>query len=68
MEWFRAVVARYGGRLTEGPLVSSGLIDPVGVRRMFERAARRNGPDLFMAYKLILLDTWYSGVVTCPHR
>ncbi len=68
VEWFRAVVARHGGRLAEGPLVSAGLLDPAGARRMLEQAVGRSGQGLFMAYKLILLDTWYSGVVTCPHR
>jgi asparagine synthase (glutamine-hydrolysing) len=67
-EWFRAVVARHGGGLAAGPLVLAGLLDPAGVRRMLDRAAGRSGPDLFMAYKLVLLDTWFSGVASCPHR
>ena len=67
-EWLRAVVTRYGGRLAEGPLVAAGLIDPAGTRAMLERAAGRSTADLFMAYKLTLLDVWYSGVASCPHR
>lgn len=67
-EWFRAVVARYGSRLEEGSLVSSGLLDPAGVRQMLARSSGRSGPDLFMAYKLVLFETWFSGVVSCPHR
>jgi len=68
VEWLRAVVARHGGQLAEGPLVSAGLLDPAGVRQMLERALGRSGPDLFMAYKLVLLENWVSGVVSCPHR
>jgi asparagine synthase (glutamine-hydrolysing) len=67
-EWFRAIVTRYGGRLAEGALVAAGLIDPAGTRLMLERAAGRSSADLFMAYKLTLLDAWYSGVASCPHR
>lgn len=67
-EWLRAVVSRYGGRLAEGPLVASGMIDPAGTRRMLELAGGRSGSDLFMAYKLTLLDAWYTGVASCPHR
>ena len=67
-EWFRAVVARYGPLLTEGSLVSAGLLDPAGVRRMLARGLGRSGPDLFMAYKLVLFEMWFSGVVSCPHR
>ena len=67
-EWLRAVVTRYGGRLAEGPLVAAGLIEPSGARRMLERALARSNRELFMAYKLILLDTWYSGIASCPHR
>jgi asparagine synthase (glutamine-hydrolysing) len=67
-EWFRAVVARYGSRLDEGALVSSGLLNRGGVRQMLDRASRSGGPDLFMAYKLVLFETWFSGVVSCPHR
>jgi len=67
-EWFRAVVSRYGGRLADGPLVAAGLVAPAGMRRLLERAAGRSGSDLFMAYKLTLLDAWYTGVASCPHR
>jgi len=67
-EWFRAVVTRYGGRLAEGPLVAAGLIDPAGTRAMLKRAAGRSAADLVMAYKLTLLDAWYSGVASCRHR
>jgi asparagine synthase (glutamine-hydrolysing) len=67
-EWFRAVVTRYGFRLAEGPLVAAGLIDPTGTKAMVARASGRSAVDLFMAYKLTLLDAWYSGVASCPHR
>jgi asparagine synthase (glutamine-hydrolysing) len=67
-EWLRAVVTRYGGGLAEGALVAAGLIDPAGTRLMLERAAGRSSADLFMAYKLTLLDAWYSGVASCQHR
>jgi len=63
-EWFRAVVSRYGGRLTDGPLAAAGLIDPAGTRRLLQRAAGRRGGDLFMAYKLTLLDAWCTGVAS----
>jgi asparagine synthase (glutamine-hydrolysing) len=67
-EWFQAVVSRYGRRLADGPLAATGLIDPAGTRRLLARAAGRHGGDLFMAYKLTLLDTWCMGVASCSHR
>lgn len=66
-EWFRGVVARHGGCLPAGELVSSGILDPAGTWRMLKRASGGSSVDLFMAYKLILLDTWYESVVSCPH-
>lgn len=68
-DWLRAVVSRYGGRLAEVPLVASGMIDPAGTRRILELALGRSSSDLlFMAYKRTLLDAWYTGVASCPHR
>jgi asparagine synthase (glutamine-hydrolysing) len=64
--WFRAVVSRFGESLVDGPLVAAELVDRDGIRRTLQRAAGRSGKDLFLAYKLVLLQAWFQKVALCP--
>jgi len=67
-EWFRAIVTHYNALLAKGLLVAAVLIDPAGTTVMVKCAPGCSRVDLFMAYKLTLLDAWYSGVASCSHR
>jgi asparagine synthase (glutamine-hydrolysing) len=64
--WFRAVVSRFGQSLVDGPLVAAGLVNSDGIRRTLRLATGRSGNDLFLAYKLVLLQAWLEKVALCP--
>jgi hypothetical protein len=62
------VVSRYGTSLADGALVSCSILDPDGTRRLLSRAAARKPGELFVAYKLTLLEAWYAEVESWQHR
>jgi asparagine synthase (glutamine-hydrolysing) len=67
-EWLHGVVSRYGTSLADGALVSCSILDPDGTRRLLSRAAARKPGELFVAYKLTLLEAWYAEVESWQHR
>ena len=61
-EWLSGVVQRYAGVLRDGELVRCGIL----ARDRIEHVCTQLGstwPGLLLAYKLVLLETWYQRVV-----
>ena len=61
-EWLTGVVERYADVLREGELVRSGVLVPNRIEHVCTRLGN-TWPGLLLAYKLVLLETWYQRVV-----
>lgn len=62
-EWLSGVVSRYGDRLRDGNLVSTGILHDRRVNYVLQDMPKQGWPGLFFAYKLLLLEMWQREVV-----
>lgn len=62
-KWLSGVVERYGNSLYESSLVEAGILDGTKIDDIVKEMPRQRLPDLYFAYKLVLLEEWHKGVV-----
>jgi asparagine synthase (glutamine-hydrolysing) len=62
-QWLSGVISKYGEILHDGALVGEGIIDKAKVDYILTCMPHQNFPNLFFAYKLVLLEMWYRKVV-----
>jgi asparagine synthase (glutamine-hydrolysing) len=62
-EWLSGVVARYGNSLYESSLTRAAILDSNRIDHVLKEMPRQGWPELFFAYKLVLLEEWHRGLV-----
>ena len=62
-EWLWGVIKKYGDSLHDGQLVKAGIINANKINLLLTEKAAQDWHTLFLAYKLVLLETWYQRVV-----
>lgn len=62
-EWLLGVVHAYGDQLRGGRLACEGIIDSGCVETILTNPAIHAWPNLFFAYKLVLLESWHRQLM-----
>lgn len=65
-EWLLGVVRAYGDQLRGGRLACEGIIDSGCVETILTNPAIHAWPNLFFAYKLVLLESWHRQLMPDP--
>jgi asparagine synthase (glutamine-hydrolysing) len=66
-EWLDGVVERYGNSLMDGRLRQQGVLGPQ-IPGDILRCKNQSWDNLFLAYKLVLLERWYQDILTRTPR
>lgn len=62
-QWLSGVIKKYGDTLRSGQLVAAGIIDREKVDQLLTQTSTQGWHGLFLAYKLVLLETWCRRVL-----
>ncbi|MDO9582621.1 MAG: asparagine synthase (glutamine-hydrolyzing) [Desulfomicrobium sp.] len=65
-EWLLGVVRTYGDQLRGGRLTGEGILNARSVDATLTNPALHTWPDLFFAYKLVLLENWHRQLMPDP--
>jgi asparagine synthase (glutamine-hydrolysing) len=62
-QWLSGVIKKYGDTLRSGHLVDAGIIGREKVDQLLTQTSTQGWHGLFLAYKLVLLETWCRRVL-----